>query len=38
MAKYEVFVFCDHCGDVHRMPVTVELDDGPASRASVGDT
>jgi hypothetical protein len=38
MPKYDIFVFCDHCGDVHRMPITLVLDDGPKEKKSVGDT
>lgn len=38
MPKYDIFVFCDECADVHRMPITVVLDDGPIEKKSVGDT
>jgi hypothetical protein len=38
MAKYSVHVFCDECGDVHPMSIVIELADGPADKASVGDT
>jgi hypothetical protein len=37
MARYEVFVYCD-CGDVHPMGMSVELNDGPVDKQSVGDT
>jgi hypothetical protein len=37
MARYEIFVFCD-CGDVHPMGTSVELNDGPVDKQSVGDT
>jgi hypothetical protein len=37
MAKYSVHVFCDGCGDVHPMGIAIELPDGPANRASIGD-
>ena len=38
MARYEVFVFCDDCSAVHSMGISVELNDGPVDRASIGDT
>jgi len=38
MAKYSVYVFCDDCGDVHPMGISIELEDGPADKASIGDT
>jgi hypothetical protein len=38
MATYSVFVFCDDCGDVHPMGISVELDDGPPERDSIGNT
>ena len=38
MAKYSVYVFCDDCGDVHPMGISIELKDGPADKASIGDT
>ena len=37
MAKYEVYVFCNNCGDVHRMKMLVDLHDGPAERESIAD-
>ncbi len=37
MAKYSVHFFCDECGQVHRFPKTVKLDDGPADKATIGD-
>ena len=37
MANYAVHVFCDDCGDVHPMGIAIELADGPAERASIGD-
>jgi hypothetical protein len=37
MARYEIFVYCD-CGDVHPMGMSVELNDGPVDKQSVGDT
>jgi len=38
MAKYSVYVFCDDCGDVHPMGISIELEDGPADKASISDT
>jgi hypothetical protein len=38
MAMYEVQMFCSECGQTHPMGISVELDDGPANRASIGDT
>jgi predicted RNA-binding Zn-ribbon protein involved in translation (DUF1610 family) len=38
MAQYSVHVFCDECGETHTMRVDVSLDDGPAEKASLGDT
>lgn len=37
MARYDVYVFCNECGDVHPMGITIELKDGPADRKSIGD-
>jgi hypothetical protein len=37
MATYEVFMFCDDCGQVHPMSIAFELQDGPVEKASVGD-
>jgi len=37
MAQYSVHIFCDACGNTHPMGVSVELADGPAARASLGD-
>ncbi len=38
MAKYSVHFFCDECSQVHPLGIAISLDDGPASRASIGDT
>ena len=38
MAQYGVYVFCDDCGDAHPMGISIGLDDGPAEKASVGDS
>jgi hypothetical protein len=37
MAQYDVWVFCNHCGDVHPMGISISLDDGPAERESIGN-
>jgi hypothetical protein len=37
MARYAVYIFCNECSDVHPMGVTVDLNDGPPSRESVGN-
>ena len=36
--KYQVHVFCNDCGKTHPMPITINLDDGPAEKASLNDT
>lgn len=38
MAQYSVYVFCDECSQVHPMGIGISLNDGPADKASVGDT
>ena len=39
MSKYSVHCFCNECGDVHAMGISmIDLDDGPADRSSIGDT
>jgi len=38
MANYSVYVFCDDCGDVHPMGISIGLEDGPPDKASIGDT
>jgi hypothetical protein len=38
MAKYSVYFFCNECGEVHPLGISIELDDGPADQASIGDT
>ena len=38
MAKYGIHVFCDECGKTHPMGISIELNDGPAEKASIGDT
>lgn len=37
MAMYSVHFFCDECGDVHPLGISINLDDGPVDKASVGD-
>lgn len=38
MATYSVHFFCDECSDVHPFGYSLSLDDGPAEKASIGDT
>ena len=38
MAKYSVHFFCDECGQVHPLGIAIILNDGPVSKASIGDT
>ena len=37
MAVYEIYAFCD-CGNVHPLGISIDLDDGPPGRQSIGDT
>jgi len=37
MAQYGIYVFCNDCGDTHPMGIGMELDNGPAEKASIGD-
>jgi hypothetical protein len=37
MAQYDVYVFCNSCGDVHRMGIRIAMNDGPARKESIGD-
>lgn len=37
MAKYDVYVFCNECGEVHPMGIRIGLDDGPVEKESIGD-
>jgi hypothetical protein len=38
MATYSVHFFCDECSEVHPLGISISLDDGPADKASIGDT
>jgi hypothetical protein len=38
MATYSVHFFCDECSEVHPLRISISLDDGPADKASIGDT
>ncbi len=38
MAMYEIHVFCNECGQTHSMEMAITLNDGPADRASIGNT
>lgn len=37
MALYSVYFFCNECGDVHPLGISVNLDDGPTKKESVND-
>lgn len=37
MARYSVHVFCNECSGIHPMGIQIDLDDGPADQASIGD-
>jgi len=34
--NYDVYVFCNECGDMHRMATGVALEDGPSEKQSIG--
>jgi hypothetical protein len=38
MAKYSVEFFCDECGEVHPLGISIRLDDGPVEKESIGDS
>ena len=38
MAQYFVHFFCDECGEVHPLGISIHLNDGPVDQATVGDT
>ena len=38
MARYEVYVFCNSCSDVHPMDIRLSLNDGPAEKDSIHNT
>lgn len=37
MAKYNIYVSCNACGDLHPMEIFVMLENGPASKQSIGE-
>jgi len=37
MATYSVYAFCDSCGEVHPMGISIGLADGPSKKESIGD-
>ena len=37
MAMYSVYFFCDECNEVHPLGISIDLNDGPAEKASIGD-
>lgn len=37
MGNYDVYVFCNQCGDVHLMAKGIFIDDGPDEKQSIGN-
>ena len=37
MARYQIHIFCEHCSETHPMGVSIDMDDGPADKSSLGD-
>jgi hypothetical protein len=37
MAQYAVYMFCNECGGLHSVGVSVSLDKGPSTKESVGN-
>jgi hypothetical protein len=37
MALNNVYVFCNDCADVHPMGISIQLDDGPPRKESIGN-
>lgn len=37
MAQYRVFALCTECAGIHKVPITVTLDDGPAELQTISD-
>jgi hypothetical protein len=37
MAAYDVYIFCDQCGQPHSVNVTLELEDGNLNKTLVRD-
>jgi len=38
MAQYSVHFFCDECGEVHPLGISIGLNDGPTQKDSIGNT
>ena len=36
-AEYRVLVFCNKCGGLHDLGISVAMEDGPADKQSIGD-
>jgi hypothetical protein len=37
VAKYDIFVLCNACGDSHSLGISVTLQDGPLNKQSIAD-
>jgi hypothetical protein len=37
MARYRIFAQCVKCGGIHKMPIIVTLEDGPAELQTIAD-
>jgi hypothetical protein len=37
MGNYDVYVFCNHCGDVHLVAKGISIINGPNEKQSIGD-
>lgn len=37
MAKYAIHVFCNECFETHPLGVLIDMNDGPADKASLND-
>ncbi len=38
MAKYQIHVFCNECGETHNMGISISLNDGPPEKDCIGNT
>jgi len=37
MTQYSVHFFCDECSEVHPLGISIEMDDGPVEKESIGN-
>jgi hypothetical protein len=37
MARYQIFALCVGCGGIHKFPIIVTLEDGPAELQTIAD-